>query len=181
MADRQKHWESVYTATAETEVSWYQARSERSLQLIQAASPNRSASVVDIGGGASTLVDDLLADGFGDVTVLDISEAALARSKERLGQRADKAAWIVADITQWSPPRQWDIWHDRAVFHFLTERDHQDAYIAALAAATAPDATIIMATFAIDGPEKCSGPAGATLQPGNLGGSCRAVFHIERR
>jgi SAM-dependent methyltransferase len=157
MADRREHWQSVYTARGETEVSWYQPHSERSLQLIRTASPDRAASVVDIGGGASTLVDDLLADGFGDVAVLDISEVALARSRARLGQRADEAAWIVADITRWSPPRQWDIWHDRAVFHFLTERQHQDAYIAALTAATAPGATVIMATFALDGPETCSG------------------------
>lgn len=157
MNDPREHWDDVYNTRTETTVSWYQQHSERSLQLIRTASPDRSASVVDIGGGASTLVDDLLSDGFADVTVLDISDAALSRSTARLGAKAAQATWIVADITQWTPVRTWNIWHDRAVFHFLTERAQQDAYVAALTAGTSPGATIIMATFALDGPEKCSG------------------------
>ncbi len=157
MVDRRKHWDNVYTTKDETAVSWYQPHSARSLQLIRFASPGGAASVVDIGGGASTLVDDLLISGFIDLTVLDISDASLSRSKVRLGERAAMVAWIVADITQWNPTRQWDVWHDRAVFHFLTEPEHQDAYIAALAAATMPGATVIMSTFALDGPENCSG------------------------
>lgn len=157
MTDRREHWERVYAGKAETEVSWYQPHSERSLQSIRQASPDHSASVIDVGGGASRLVDDLLDDGFADIAVLDLSEAALAQSKARLGERAAKVAWIVADVTQWRPARTWAIWHDRAVFHFLTEPASQDAYVAALKAATTPGATVVLATFALDGPEKCSG------------------------
>lgn len=161
MGSSRSHWEEVYAAKAETAVSWYQRHPVRSLQMIVAAAPDRTAPVpvpvIDIGGGASTLVDHLLAEGFGDVTVLDIAEAALAKSKARLGAAADKVSWIVADIAHWKPPRQYRVWHDRAVFHFLTDAARQDAYIAALEAATEPGATAILATFALDGPEKCSG------------------------
>lgn len=178
MADRRQHWDSVYTTKEETAVSWYQPHSARSLQFIRSASPDGAASVVDIGGGASTMVDDLLSAGFADVTVLDISASALSRSKQRLGERADKAAWIVADITQWTPPRQWGIWHDRAVFHFLTERDHQDAYIATLMAATVPGATVIMATFALDGPEKCSGLPVQRYSPATMAARIGSPFTL---
>src|SRR5262249_27322512 len=125
---RQEHWEGVYQTKAETEVSWYQDRPERSLALIKSTAPAPSAAIIDIGGGASHLVDALLAEAFVDLTVLDISEAALGRSKQRLGPKADQVSWLVADITRWQPPRQWQIWHDRAVFHFLTEQSDQDAY-----------------------------------------------------
>ena len=157
MGGTRGHWDKVYATKAETAVSWYQPRSARSLELIGAASPARTASLIDVGGGASTLADDLLAQGFVDVTVLDIAESALERSKARLGANAGKVAWIVADITLWRPHRTWDIWHDRAVFHFLVEPAGQDAYIAALTGATRPGATVIIATFALDGPDECSG------------------------
>ncbi len=154
MTGGREHWENVYTTKAETAVSWYQQHSKKSLQLIRAADV---APVIDIGGGASKLADDLLAEGYGDISVLDISDAALSRSKARLGEKAGNVTWIVADITGWKPPRTWKIWHDRAVFHFLTETGQQDAYIAALAAGTEAGSKVIMATFALDGPEKCSG------------------------
>ena len=157
MGGSRSHWDDVYATKAETAVSWFQPHSIRSLELIDSASPDRKVSVIDVGGGASTLVDDLLARGFGDVTVLDIAEPALERSKVRIGSASDRVGWIVADITQWKPARTWDIWHDRAVFHFLTEQGHQDAYVAALTAGTKAGATVIMAAFALDGPEKCSG------------------------
>jgi len=157
MGGSRSHWEDVYTAKRDTAVSWYQPHSVRSLEFIERASPDRRASVIDVGGGASTLVDDLIGRGFTDLSVLDIAEAPLERSKARLGKAAAEVTWIVGDITDWTPPRTWDIWHDRAVFHFLTERAHQDAYIAALTAATRPGATAIFATFALDGPETCSG------------------------
>ena len=162
------HWDKVYETKAETAVSWYQPHSALSLKLIARALPNRKASVIDVGGGASTLVDDLLAQGFADVTILDISGAALDRSKARLGKDADKVGWIVADITRWSPARTWDIWHDRAAFHFLTAPGSQKAYIAALTAATRPGATVIVSTFGLDGPEKCSGLTVARYGPGTL-------------
>lgn len=157
MGGTRSHWEKVYTTKAATAVSWYQPHSERSLALIAAASPDRAASLIDVGGGASTLADDLLARGFADVTVLDIAETALQRAKARLGKNADKIAWIVADVTHWRPPRSWDIWHDRAVFHFLVDTAGQEAYVGALKAATKPGAIIIIATFALDGPQECGG------------------------
>ena len=156
MGGSRGHWEDVYAAKSETAVSWYQPHSVRSLELIEQAAPDRGAAVIDVGGGASTLVDDLIGRGFSDLTVLDIAPAALERSKARLRKAAAKVTWIVGDITHWTPPRTWDIWHDRAVFHFLTERAQQDTYVAALTAATRSGATAIVATFALDGPETCS-------------------------
>lgn len=157
MLGTREHWNKVYTAKRETEVSWYQPHPELSLGFIKSAAPNVSASILDVGGGASHLVDELLSQGYSDVTVLDVSQAALDRSKERLGPLADTVSWIAADITEWVPSRTWDIWHDRAVFHFLTAAQDQDRYIAALMAGTKPGSVAVMATFALDGPESCSG------------------------
>lgn len=157
MSGTRSHWEKVHTAKSETEVSWYQPHSLRSLELISAAAPDPAAAIVDIGGGASRLVDDLLAQGYTDLTVLDVSEAALAKARLRLGRDSGKVDWVVADITEWHPPRAYDVWHDRAVFHFLTGPEPQAAYLAALRAGTAAGSTVIIATFALDGPESCSG------------------------
>lgn len=157
MSQAQEHWNRVYGTKAETEVSWFQRRPEKSLKLIEAAAPDRSAPIIDVGGGASRLADELLHVGYADVSVLDISEAALARSKARLGAEAASVSWIVADITQWQPARTWGVWHDRAVFHFLTDSARQTAYIEALKKATAPGSVCIISTFALDGPERCSG------------------------
>src|SRR5437868_1475430 len=154
MTDRREHWDHTYTVKSDTAVSWYQDVPERSLALIRQVG---RGSVIDIGGGASRLVDRLLAEDYADLTVLDISDVVLACSWERLGPQADKVSWIVADITGWMPERQWDVWHDRAVFHFLTDRAAQDAYIAALKAGTRPGAHVVISTFALTGPEKCSG------------------------
>ena len=157
MCSSRSHWENIYTTKSETTVSWFQLHPERSLESIEAVSPVRKASVIDVGGGASTLVDDLLVRGFGDLTVLDIAATALERSKRRLSHEAAKVDWITADVTRWTPARTWNVWHDRAVFHFLTDRPSQDRYIAALLAATRPGATAVIATFSLDGPETCSG------------------------
>jgi len=157
MSDAHDHWQRVFTTKADAEVSWYQPRPEVSLELITAAAPDRDAAIIDVGGGTSTLTDHLLAAGYHDLTVLDISEAALTRTRERLGADAGKVAWIAADIAEWTPHRRWDVWHDRAAFHFLTDTRRQDAYIGALTEGTAPNATVIIATFALDGPERCSG------------------------
>lgn len=154
MTDRREHWDHTYTVKSDTAVSWYQDVPERSLSLIRKAG---KGSVIDIGGGASRLVDRLLAETYDDLTVLDISDVALSRSKGRLGADAGKVAWVVADVTDWTPERQWDVWHDRAVFHFLTEEAGQIAYIAALKAGTRPGSHIVISTFALSGPEKCSG------------------------
>ena len=153
--DRQAHWNAAYTAKDENQVSWYQDVPARSLAMIAQAAP--SGSVIDVGGGASRLVDALLEAGHADVAVLDISGVALDRAKVRLGMKAAKVQWLCADITQWTPKRTWDIWHDRAVFHFLTETSAQDIYIKALKAATRPGSAVILSTFAPSGPERCSG------------------------
>lgn len=168
MTDAVAHWDGVYDARADDEMSWFQASPERSLALIREAAPDRSAGIVDIGAGTSTLIDTLLADGYRDLTALDISAAAMARLRAQLGHTGEGIETIAADISAWRPKRQWDVWHDRAVFHFLTNREGQDAYIAALSSALRPDGTAIIATFALDGPEKCSGLpvqrySGATL------------------
>ncbi|MEQ8816842.1 MAG: class I SAM-dependent methyltransferase [Thalassobaculum sp.] len=157
MTDIGNRWDDTYAARADNEVSWYQALPERSLAMIQAAVPGSSAGIVDVGGGASRLVDGLLAEGYADVSVLDVSTVALERSKARLGALAERVSWIVADVTVWRPERAWDVWHDRAVFHFLTEPKTRDAYIAALRQGTRPGAAVIMATFAPTGPGQCSG------------------------
>jgi len=157
MASTRSHWEDVYATRGETDVSWYQPHSLRSLDMIAAAAPDHGASIIDIGGGASTLVDDLLARGYTDVSVLDLSDTAVAKAKARLGTAARTVSWLVADITRWTPPRSYQVWHDRAVFHFLTETGPQDDYLAALASGTHPGSAVIMATFALDGPERCSG------------------------
>jgi SAM-dependent methyltransferase len=157
MSQAHDHWQGVFTTKTDAEVSWYQPRPDVSLDLMTAAAPDRDAAIIDVGGGTSTLTDHLLAAGYHDLTVLDISEAALARARQRLGAEADKVAWIAADITRWAPDRRWDIWHDRAAFHFLTDTAGQDAYIRAMTEATAPQAVVIIATFALDGPERCSG------------------------
>jgi 2-polyprenyl-3-methyl-5-hydroxy-6-metoxy-1,4-benzoquinol methylase len=154
---RQAHWQNVYTTRGEREVSWFQERPDLSLELIRAAGATPRSSVVDVGGGASRLVDALLADGFDRVTVLDVSEAALATVKRRLGSAADKVTWIVSDITTWEPAERYDLWHDRAVLHFLTDASDRAAYVARLTKALRPGGHAIIGTFALDGPERCSG------------------------
>lgn len=156
MADDQTHWNDTYSSKGDN-VSWYQPPSSRSLEMIRSAAPMHNASIIDIGAGASRLADSLLIAGYADVTLLDISEIALARTRDRLGEAAIKVHWVVADISRWKPSRTWDVWHDRAVFHFLIDHAAQDSYIAALKQATRPGSTAILSTFALTGPEKCSG------------------------
>jgi SAM-dependent methyltransferase len=153
---RQAHWENVYTTRREAEVSWFQEQPTLSLELIRQAGVTPGASVIDIGGGASRLVDVLLAEGFA-VTVLDISDAALAAARRRLGPKAAAARWIVADMTTWEPAALYDLWHDRAVLHFLTDQSDRAAYVARLAKALRSGGHAIIGTFALDGPERCSG------------------------
>lgn len=155
--DRKQHWDTVYTTKAATEVSWFQDNPALSLDLIDQSGILKTASIVDIGGGASRLVDALLAQNYSDVTVLDIAEPALAASKARLAANALRVHWITADITQWQPTLHYALWHDRAVFHFLTDAADRDAYRRALLAGTTSGSQIIIASFAPDGPERCSG------------------------
>ncbi len=155
--DRKGHWQGVYTARAETEVSWFQTTPAPSLDLLRLAGADRYSAIVDIGGGASLLVDHLLAEGFRDLTVLDLSQAALDKTRARLGEAAAGVAWIAGDATEWTPPKAYDVWHDRAAFHFLTEAADRAAYIERLRRALRVGGAAIFGTFAPDGPEKCSG------------------------
>lgn len=154
---RQAHWEAVYTTKAEQEVSWFQASPAPSLHAIARTGAKPSSAVIDIGGGASRLVDHLLGQGFVDVSVLDLSAAALDAAKARLGERAASVDWIAADVTDWEPPKAYDVWHDRAAFHFLTDANDRAAYVACLTRALKTGGHAIIATFALDGPERCSG------------------------
>jgi SAM-dependent methyltransferase len=155
---REQHWQEVYSTKGEMEVSWFQDRPQTSLGLIaQTGLVPAAASVIDIGGGASRLVDALLAEGWRDITVLDIAGAALARAQARLGDGAARVDWIVADITAWQPQRRYDLWHDRAVFHFLTAPEDRAAYKAALSTAVPAGGHVVIGSFALDGPERCSG------------------------
>jgi trans-aconitate methyltransferase len=156
-ASRQAHWEELYTTSDETQVSWFQDNPALSLALIELAKPEKDAAIIDIGAGASRLVDALLERGFRRVTVLDISAAALDLAALRLGRRASEVGWIAADVTEWQPSRRFDIWHDRAAFHFLVDAEDRAAYIARLKAALVPGGHAIIATFAADGPDTCSG------------------------
>ena len=156
-SSRQAHWENVYRAKGEREVSWFQDDPAPSLDLIDLVGATESSGILDIGGGASRLVDVLLARHHLNVTVLDLSAGALATARDRLGSQADRANWIVADITTWRPEATWDIWHDRAAFHFLNAPEEQAAYAARLGQALNVGGHAIIGTFALDGPETCSG------------------------
>ncbi len=155
--DRKDHWEHVYSDKKATEVSWYQQRPDFSLELIKATGIDTSARIIDIGGGASTLVDFLLDAGYRNISVLDIAHSAIEQAKLRLGERADKVEWLESDITEFSPALTFDLWHDRAVFHFLKDESDRARYVSTLTHALKPGAHVIIATFGLDGPEKCSG------------------------
>jgi trans-aconitate methyltransferase len=154
---RRAHWETVYATKAENEVSWFQDNPSPSLEAIALTGATPASAIIDIGGGASRLVDHLLALGFVDVTVLDLSAAALDTAKARLGTPAAKARWLLADVTTWEPTASYDVWHDRAAFHFLTGENDRAAYAVRLDRALKPGGHAIIATFAPDGPERCSG------------------------
>ncbi|WP_319799159.1 class I SAM-dependent methyltransferase, partial [Nitrobacter sp.] len=154
---RQEHWQRAYQAKPEQQVSWYQDSPEPSLALVTAAAASLTSSIIDIGGGTSHLVDHLVKRGFRNVAVLDVSSAALAKAQARLGASASAVDWIAADITTWAPMRFYEVWHDRATFHFMTTENDRSAYLTRLRQALAPGGHAIIATFALDGPEKCSG------------------------
>jgi hypothetical protein len=164
----QPHWDAVYDRSAVTDVSWYQVEPAVSLELVVATRLGPDAPVIDIGGGASTVVDRLLDLGYLDVSVLDVAAAALDNARSRLGSRAGEVEWIVADLLDWQPPRQYRLWHDRAVFHFLTDPADRDRYRAVLSRTLAPDGQVIVGTFAADGPTRCSGLPTARYSPPDL-------------
>jgi trans-aconitate methyltransferase len=175
---RQDHWQAVYTSKGENDVSWFQERPSTSLDLIALAGATAISAIIDIGGGASRLVDALVAKGFGAVSVLDLSEAAVKTAKTRMGSEADKVTWIVADVTIWQPEGVFDIWHDRAAFHFLTDENDRAAYISRLTAALKPGGHAIIATFAPDGPEKCSGLPVMRYDAESLGRTLGSAFKL---
>jgi SAM-dependent methyltransferase len=155
--DRKKHWENIYQSKSTEEVSWFQPRPERSLGIIEGMKLPASAKIIDVGGGDSLLVDHLLDLGYENITVLDISEAAIARAKQRLGARASHVQWIVADAATFEPTTQYDLWHDRAAFHFLTQDAEIAHYLHAAHHGLAPNGHLVIGTFSDQGPKKCSG------------------------
>jgi SAM-dependent methyltransferase len=156
--DAQTHWENIYGKKAPDAVSWYRPHLETSLDLIERAAPGCSASIIDIGGGESTLVDDLLARGYQNISVLDISQTAVDVNKRRLGSASEHVRWLVADITKANlEPCAYDVWHDRAVFHFLTASEERLAYVRQVAKTVKPGGHVIVSTFGPEGPTKCSG------------------------
>lgn len=155
---RKEHWERVYSTRQTTDVSWFQEHAARSLSLIERTGAPKSAAIIDVGGGASILVDDLLEAGYTALSVLDISLAALKAAQVRLGERAARVAWLEGDITAIQlPVHAFDIWHDRAVFHFLTAPEQRQAYVRQVLRAMKPGGHVIVSTFAEDGPLQCSG------------------------
>jgi SAM-dependent methyltransferase len=156
-APRAQHWDGVYGSKAEDAVSWFQETAETSLELLDRLALPAGTRLVDVGGGASRLVDELLVRGGCEVTVLDVAAAGLARAQSRLGPAAAEVTWVVADVTDWQPEQTYDVWHDRAVFHFLVDEDDRRHYVRTLRSALRVGGHVVVATFAVDGPEQCSG------------------------
>jgi 2-polyprenyl-3-methyl-5-hydroxy-6-metoxy-1,4-benzoquinol methylase len=156
--DTQAHWERVYGTRAPAEVSWFRPHLETSLDLIERVAGDRSMSIIDVGGGESTLIDDLIGRGYRNVTVMDISQTAIEHTKRRMGSASQQVTWLVDDITQAQlPSYSCDVWHDRAVFHFLSEPAQRVAYVRQVASAVKPGGHVIIAAFGPEGPSKCSG------------------------
>lgn len=155
-SDRTAHWDDAY-AEGEEAASWFQAYPTASLKMLDAAGVSADDSVIDIGGGASRFVDALIGRGFRDVTVLDISSTGMRYAQRRLGAQAQRVQWVTADLLVWRPSRRYRVWHDRAVFHFLTVQARQRQYLDVLDAATEPASIVVFGLFAPDGPQRCSG------------------------
>jgi len=175
---RGAYWDDRYERIGSKQVSWYQTRPQMSLDLIDRLQVGASAAVIDIGGGTSTLVDELLRRDFGDITVLDVSASALATARQRLGD-PDNVTWLHGDLLTWDPARRWDLWHDRAMFHFLTSSDDQAAYLQRIQRALRPGGIFIIGTFAADGPDHCSGlPVERYDAPGLIDRVNAALDHV---
>jgi 2-polyprenyl-3-methyl-5-hydroxy-6-metoxy-1,4-benzoquinol methylase len=152
-----EHWDDIYAVRAVDELSWFQRDPALSFRLVNTTAPDHSGAIVDVGCGASLLVDRLLADGYRDVTLVDVSARALETVRARLGARAEGVTFACTDVTEWTPAREYDVWHDRAVFHFLTEPDDRARYVFRAATVVRTHGSLILATFAADGPTHCSG------------------------
>ncbi len=177
--DDKSHWETVYGTKSPDAVSWYQHRADRSLGLIRRVASDRNGPIIDVGGGASVLVDDLLDAGYTDLTVLDLAGAALAVAKSRLGERAAGIHWLEADVRSVAlPPAHYAVWHDRAVFHFLTDATDRARYVAQVERAVRPGGHVLVATFAEDGPTRCSGLPVARYSAETLHGTFGSAFDL---
>jgi trans-aconitate methyltransferase len=176
--DNSDHWNAVYSKKTEAELSWHQDDPSVTLDLMKWAGLATTSSVIDIGAGTSRLMDRLLDLGLNDLSALDLSDNALSASRARLGPRGRSVKWIVGNITSWEPTRTYDIWHDRAVFHFLVNPADQIAYIQRLSRSVGPGGHAIMATFALDGPEKCSGFPVARYSPASLAETLGQSFSL---
>lgn len=181
VVDKKQHWEAVYAGKPVHETSWHQANPALSLGMIDAAANGRGASLIDVGGGASLLVDHLLDLGYRDLTVLDIAAAALDQARRRLGPRAAGVQWIESDVTAFAPTRTWDIWHDRAAFHFLTEAADRRRYVDVLCQALTVGGQAIIAAFAPDGPQRCSGLDIVRYDADSLGAELGESFTLQER
>lgn len=180
LLDTKAHWERIYRTKAPEAVSWYRSHLETSLALIERAVDRTSASIIDVGGGESTLVDDLLARGYENITILDISQTAIDATQKRLGSVAEQVRWLVADITQVElESSTYDVWHDRAVFHFLTEPEQRMAYIRQVVRAVKPGGHVIVSTFGPEGPTKCSGLEVVRYDAESLHDEFGARFRLE--
>jgi SAM-dependent methyltransferase len=178
MVDRRQHWETVYGNKAVDEVSWFQPHAASSLRLIEGCA-DKNAHIIDVGGGASVLVDDLLDAGYRNLTVLDLAESALAVSRARLGARAQSVQWIAADITRAElPAAHYDVWHDRAVFHFLTDPADRARYVEQVLKSVKPGGHVIVAAFGPGGPLQCSGLDVMRYAPGSLHAEFGAPFRL---
>ena len=175
----QDHWEQIYRTKASSEVSWYQPEPRLSLALIRRAAPDLADPVIDVGGGASTLVDGLVAEGYHDVTVLDLAPSALTIARQRLGRRAGRVTWIAANALEAElPAARYAVWHDRAVFHFLTDRDDRARYVARTAHAVRPGGHVIVASFGPEGPTRCSGLDVVRYSPEGVHAEFGSGFHL---
>jgi SAM-dependent methyltransferase len=173
--DPSQHWDSVFASREPEQVSWYQPSTQTSLRLLDAL----PGSVLDVGAGTSTLVDALLSAGRSDLTVLDVSGEALRRTQARLGQHADMVRFVVADVTDWVPGRQFDAWHDRAVFHFLTDPEQRNRYVTLAGETVRRGGGLVLGTFAEDGPEQCSGLPTIGYGPADLAATFPRGFVLE--
>ena len=177
--DNKEYWEKVYDTKAPDAVSWYAPHLETSLNLIHQATSNKDSAIIDIGGGEATLVDDLIARGYRDISVLDISQKAIDVARSRIGNPADKVRWYCTDITKATLPQNYfDVWHDRAVFHFLTQEDDRKMYVDQVMRSVKHGGYVIMSTFGPEGPEKCSGLDVVRYDPEHLHGQFGKSFKM---
>ena len=177
--DNKEYWEKVYDTKASDAVSWYAPHLETSLNLIHQATSNKDSAIIDIGGGEATLVDDLIARGYRDISVLDISQKAIDVARSRIGKPADKVRWYCTDITKATLPQNYfDVWHDRAVFHFLTQEDDRKMYVDQVMRSVKHGGYVIMSTFGPEGPEKCSGLDVVRYDPEQLHGQFGKSFKM---